>query len=83
MLCLTVARNVPMKRKMIFPQEHLQRVSESGETSWTFVKVPRNKGLRVDHSLNFCSFAIFNKTGKRKKLQLFITKIWKLCFVAA
>lgn len=62
------------KSKIIFPQEHLQRVSESGETSWTFVKVPKNKGLRVAHSLIFCSFVTFNKTGKRKKPKFSLLK---------
>lgn len=66
MLCLTAAENVPMTMKLIFPQERARCVSDTAEGSWTFAKVPRNKGLRVACSPNFCLFAMFNKTGKGK-----------------
>lgn len=60
MLCLEVNKSVTVKSKLFFPQECLQCVSESGEGSQTLAKVPRAC------SPSFCSFAVFNKTGKRK-----------------
>lgn len=82
MLCLTANKNVAKTTKLVFPQECLQCVSETGEASWTFAKVCRNKGLSVACSPNFCSFAVFNKTGKRKN-NFLLLKLESYIFEAA